>query len=236
MKAEEVKDSKLAAPKFETKPRLFVENCSAKEALAFYEILTSEVRRSQDRILALEKELESNSVQAEKDYDELHQKWTKCYDKKKEETEKLKVELEVSDKLLQSSNNTITEQYKQLAILNQTQRLLQEKEHEIKTQEEKLTRWEAQARAMLGGALPSINETATATITTTTKPTTNPKNDGSEGDKAPVKTSQPSSKTALPTTGGRAPVKTPLPSMLGTKALAKPNGIVNGKYTFTPQR
>lgn len=251
MKAEN-KDPKLSAPIFETKPRLFVDNYSAKEALSFYETLTSEVRRSQDNIQALEKSLETNAQEAEKDYDELHTQWTNCYEKKKDEIEKLKVELVVSDALLKSSQATVTEQGKQLAILAQTQALLQEKEHEISSQKEQLARWETQARAMLGGNLPNMSDDEKSMAP---RPKANllPKTKICKGDKNPVKAPQRAPKnpiSASPTiikSGTNAPIKIPQPTpklpvvpkpipppvaKSGTKPTAKPNGIVGGKYTF----
>ena len=125
LKAEDgKKDIKLDKPAFKTKPRLFIDNYTTNETLTFFELLSSDIRHSQTRIVDLEKELVTRDTQRMKENEDLQAKWTRCYDKKKEEVEKLKVELEVSDGLLRSSKSTVTEQEKKLAVLAKTQLLL----------------------------------------------------------------------------------------------------------------
>jgi len=220
MKAEERKVVKLDDPAFEIKPRLFVENYSINEALSFYDTLTSAVRRSQDRIVELETEIESNDGQATAQYDQLDEKWEKCYAKTKKKVEKLKVELEVSDKLLQSSKATVTDQTEKLIVLQQTKELLAAKEGTIRTQKEQIARWEEQARAMLGGATPKSNDKA-ATRTPKTNPISKAEN---------IKDDIASTKVPKSTTN-----ITPQISKSAAKPATKPNGLLRGRYAFPPR-
>lgn len=238
LKAEQdKKDIKPGEPIFEAKPRLFVDNYSGQEALTFYETLTSEVRQSQSRIVELENELQINETEASEDYDNLHDEWTKCYNTKQEEVEKFKVELQLSDTLLHSSKNTVTQQGKQLTILEKTQNLLQEKEQEIQSQKDQLARWEAQARAMLGGGLPKPSTDEKSITTTTPKPHPVLKAESSKAKKLSVKelVAAPKQRSGAsqilkPTPEHLNPI--PQVSKSNAKAPTKPDGVSGRKYTF----
>ena len=137
--------------------------------------------------MQLKAELQGNETQWNADYNEHHAKWEKCFAKKNEEVDKLKVDLAVPDGLLKASKTTVSGQEKKLLILEQTKSLLEEKERTIKDLNEWLASWEGQARAMLGpllgGGLSSsstnVKVPTPARNNHTKEPTTSPKFDNS---------------------------------------------------------
>ena len=139
-----------------------MENYTTSEALIFYESLTLSLRHSQSRILKLEAKLEVHDNQATEDYDELHSQWESCYAKKTEEIKTLKLDLEVSYKLPQSSKATIRAQEDKLLNLQQIQIQLTDRERTFLVQKQQLRRWEGQARAMLGDGATSNRGDASA--------------------------------------------------------------------------
>ena len=234
---EAAKPSSVDGPVSETKPRLFVDNVTAKEALTFYEVLVESVRHNRGKIMQLETELEENERQWNEDYDEHHAKWEKCFAKKNEEVDKLKVDLALSDGLLKASKITVSAQEKKLLILEQTKNLLEEKERTIKDLNERLASWEGQARAMLGpllgGGLSSsstdVKVPTPAHNNHTKEPTAAPKFDNS---RAPVQAPKTDGKS---TPVNSAPkINVPLPALTNKSDTSRASAQVPKPEGKTP--
>ena len=169
MAGEPAKCPPIDHPVFESKSSLFVENVTAQEALFYYECLVNSVRQSQQTIVDLGAYLEEQELQSTEDYDRLHADWGKCYAKKKEEVEKLKVDLAVSYGLLKGCQIRVADLKKKLFALEQTNKLPEEKETIIKDQRDQLAKWEGQARAILGGMFGGGTQRTALTINITSQ-------------------------------------------------------------------